>query len=109
MVRAVEIPDLPGIDQAVLDRFQRRRGTAANHQGASVEILFLNDILPGKRISSVRDQINAAFEQLMDGDPGDMLCLLLQREQDIDFIPQKGLDPVFILENRLDLNVAVCF
>ena len=109
VVRTVEIPDLPGIDQSVLDGLQGGRRTAAHHQAASVEILFMDEILPGKRIRSVRDQINAAFKQLMDGNAGDLFRLLFQCEQDIDFIPQKGLDPVFILENRLDLNVAVCF
>ena len=44
----------------------------------------------------------------MDGDPGDLLRLLLQRKQDIDLIAQKGLDAVFIPEYGRDLNVAVC-
>ena len=108
MIRTVEIPDLPGVDQSVLDRLQRGRRTAAHHQGASVEILFPDDILSGERIVFVRDQIDAAFKQLMDGDPGDLLRLLLQRKQDIDLIAQKGLDAVFIPEYGRDLNVAVC-
>ena len=62
VVRAVEIPDFPGIDQSVLDSFQRRRRASADHKGASVEVLFLNDILPSERIGSVRDQIDAAFK-----------------------------------------------
>ena len=49
MVRTVEAPDLPGIDQAVLDSFQRGR-RPARHQCASVEVLFAYDIFPGKQI-----------------------------------------------------------
>ena len=109
VIRTVEISDLPGIDQSMLNRFQRRRRTSANHQGASVEILFPDDILSSKRIVPVRDEIDAAFEQFMDSDPRDLLRLLLQCKQDIDFISQKGSDSVFILEYRRELNVAVCF
>ena len=105
MIRTVEISDLSGIDKPVLDCFQCRRRTAADHQCASVEILFVNDILPGERICSVCNQIDAAFKQFMDGNPGNLFCLLLQRKQDICLIPQKGIDTVFILKHRRDLNV----
>ena len=70
MIRTVEIPNLPGIDQSMLHCLQRGRRAAANHQSASVEILLLNDILPRERICSVCDQIDAAFEQFMDGNAG---------------------------------------
>ena len=109
VIRTVEIPNLSSAYQSVLDSLQRRRRTTAHHQGAPVEILFPDDVLSGERVGSVRDQIDAAFKQLMDSDPGDLLRLLPQREQDICFIPQKRLDAVFIPEYRRDLNVAVCF
>ncbi len=107
MIRTVEIPDLPGIDQAVLDRFQRGGRAAPDHQGTSIEVLFANDVLFSERIGPVGDQIDAAFKQLMDGNAGDLLRLLLQGKQDIDFVPQKGLDAVFILKYGRDLDVAV--
>ena len=79
VVRAVEIPDFPGIDQSVLDSFQRRRRASADHKGASVEVLFLNDILPSERICSVCNQIDSAFKQFMDGNPGNLFCLRSDR------------------------------
>ena len=109
VVRAVEIPDFPGIDQSVLDSFQRRRRASADHKGASVEVLFLNDILPSERIGFVCDQIDAAFEKLMDKNAGDLFSLLSQCKQDINFISQKGLNSVFILEYGRDLYIPVCF
>ena len=44
VVRAVEILDLTGTDQPVLDRLQGRRGSSAYHQCASVEICLLNEV-----------------------------------------------------------------
>ena len=48
MVGAVEIFDFPGADQAVLDRPQRRRGAAADHQRPAVEIFLADQVFPAR-------------------------------------------------------------
>ena len=100
VIRTIEIPNLSSVYQSAVDSLQRRRRTAAYHQGTSIEILFPDDVLPGKRIAPVRNQIDAAFKQLMDGNAGDLFCLLSQREQDIDLVPQKRLDSAFVVSAK---------
>ena len=68
VIGAVEVVDLPGGDQAVLHGLQRRRRPAADHQRAPVEIFLRDTVFLSERIVPLRDQINAAFKQVMDAD-----------------------------------------
>ena len=107
MVRTVEILYPPGADQPMLHRLQRRRRAAAHHQGASIEIFLPDEILFRQRICFVRDQIDAAFKQIMHRDAGDLSRLFPQSKEDVDLVSQERLDAVFVLEHRRDLHVRV--
>ena len=80
MIRAVEIADFFRSNQSVLHRSERRRGTAADHQGSSVKVAFMNNVFFGKRFVLLRNQIDAAFEQFMHRNARQMTCKLLQRK-----------------------------
>ena len=109
VIRTVEILYFPGADQSMLHRLERRRRAAAHHQGAPVKILLPDEILFRQRIGFVRDQIDAAFKQVMHRDAGDLSRLFPQGKEDINFILQESLDAVFVLEYGRDLHVRVGF
>ena len=74
VVGAVEILDPPGCNQAMLHGFQGRRRASADHQRASVEVFRPDQVFGRERVVPVRDQIDAAFKQIMHGDPGDLIA-----------------------------------
>ena len=77
VIGAVEVIDVPGTDQAVLDRSQRLRRTASHHQRPSIQILFFHQVLFCQRIVFICDQIDPAFEQVVDFYARDLFCLFL--------------------------------
>ena len=87
MICAVEVADLPGDDQAVLNGFQCLRRTAAHHQRPAVKVILADEFLPCQRIVFVCDQIDPALEQVVDLDARDLLCLFLQSKNDVRFSP----------------------
>ena len=64
MVGAVEVTDLPGADQAVLNGFQRLRRSAAHHQRPAVKVFFSDQILFSQALldSAKREHAKAADE-----------------------------------------------
>ena len=109
VVGAVEVPDLTGTDQPVLDRLQGRRGSSAYHQRASVEICLLNEIFLSERIVFVRNQVDAAFKQTMYRDAGDLPGLFFQCKKDVSFVFQERLYAVFVLKQGGDLHIRIRF
>ena len=89
-LRAVEIVDLPRSDQPVLDSLQCRRGSASDHQGPAVQILFSDQVPVRKGVVPLRDQVDVALKEVVDMDAGDLPGLFLQGEQDIDLVAEKG-------------------
>ena len=107
MVGAVEVMDLSGADQPVLDRPERLGGTAAHHQRPAIKVLFADQVLVRQGIIPVRDQVDPALKKVVDLDAGHLPRLLLQGKDHIRFIPKKCLHAVLIPKDRGDLHVRL--
>ena len=101
VIRTVEIVDLPCSDQPVLYSFQRRRGSAPDHQSPAIQVLFSDQVPACKGIVPLRDQIDVALKEAVDMNAGDLPGLFLQGEQNIDLVAEKCLHTAFILEDKL--------
>ncbi len=86
MIGTVEVFDLTGGDEFLLDGSQGSRGTSAYHECASVDILIRDNVLFGQGIVLVSNKVDPGVKELVNIDARDMLSLLDESKEDVGFV-----------------------